>query len=109
LFLSKAKELSDTIDSLNAADVMTEDNDSLLDDNLQMELNRGQELLRKILDEQLTVNASIIASRKQIHDLNNDVQSFKENEKNTNVINSLETTENDARISSIHKSHQKYV
>lgn len=107
IFLSKAKELSHAIDSLNAADVMIEDNDSQLDDNLQMELNRGQELLRKILDEQVAVNASIVASRKQIHDLNNNVQSFKENEKNINVINSLEIIENDARISSIQKSHQK--
>jgi hypothetical protein len=109
LFLSKAKELSNTIDSFNAADTMTEDNDSQLDDNLQIELNRGQELLRKILDEQVAVNASIIASRKQIHELNNDVLSFKENEKKTNVINSVELIENDAQISKIHKSHQKYV
>mmetsp|Transcript_25789 Transcript_25789/g.24635 ORF Transcript_25789/g.24635 Transcript_25789/m.24635 type:complete len:361 (+) Transcript_25789:57-1139(+) len=107
LFLSKAKELSNTIDSFNAADTMTEDNDSQLDDNLQIELNRGQELLRKILDEQVAVNASIIASRKQIHELNNDVLSFKENEKKTNVINSVELIENDAQISKIHKSHQK--
>jgi hypothetical protein len=109
LFLSKAKELSDTIDSFKAADMMTEDNDSQLDDNLQIELNRGQELLRKILDEQVAVNASIVASRKQIHELNTDVLSFKENEKNTNVINSVELIENDAQICKIQKSHQKYV
>ena len=107
-FLFKAKELSDNIASLNASDDLIEDNQDMeLDDHIQLELSRGQELLKKMLDEQAVVTASIITSRQQIVDLNNaDLLSAKENTAPTNAKKSIDIILDDAELRSIQKSQK---
>ena len=107
-FLIKAKELSDNIASLNASDDLVEENQDMeLDDHIQLELSRGQELLKKMLDEQAIVTASIITSRQQIVDLNNaDLLSAKENTAPTNSKKSVDIILDDAELRSIEKSQK---
>ena len=110
-FLIKAKELSDNIASLNASDDLVEENQDMeLDDHIQLELSRGQELLKKMLDEQAIVTASIITSRQQIVDLNNaDLLSAKENTAPTNSKKSVDIILDDAELRSIEKSQKTWV
>ena len=109
-FLMKAEELSDAI-ILNDNQLENEDNhDSELEENIQLELHRGQELLERILKEQTVVMDAIMTSRKQLVDLNNaDVISSKENEAPSNTRNPVETVLDDPKLRSIHKARDTYV
>ena len=105
-FLVKARELSGNIAFLNAPDEMIEENRDLdLEEHIELELSRGQELLQKMLDEQAVIKASIISSRQQIVDLNNaDLLSAKENTAPSNVRNSVEIILDNAELRDIQKS-----
>ena len=105
-FLVKARELSSNIAFLNAPDEMIEENRDLdLEEHIELELSRGQELLQKMLDEQAVIKASIISSRQQIVDLNNaDLLSAKENTAPSNVRNSVEIILDNAELRDIQKS-----
>ena len=99
-FLSMTKQLSDNYALLNADDEIIDQNqDSELDEHIQLELNRGQELLQKILEEQAVVKSSITTTQKQIVELNSaDVISCKENAAPTNARNAAEMKIDDAKL-----------
>lgn len=107
LFSSKALELSNEIDSLNIANNKEENDDTKLDEHMQIELIHGENLLKKLREELAIVEALINSSQKQIDELNNiNTESSKENCVPKNV-NTTEVMVDDAKIRNIRKSHNE--
>ena len=110
-FFSMTKQLSDNYALLNADDEIIEHNqDSDFDEHVQLELNRGQELLQKILDEQDIVKSSITTTQKQMVEINNDtVISSKENTAPTNARNPVESKIDNLKLRGLEKTLKTYV
>lgn len=86
-------------------EISDENFDSEMDESTQIELNRGRELLKRILDEQSNVEASIHLGRKQVLELNSDnFLASKENAAPTNKRVSAEVSIENVQIKGIEKS-----
>jgi hypothetical protein len=79
--------------------------DSEMDESTQIELKRGRDLLKRILDEQSNVEAAILLGRKQVLELNNDnFLASKENAAPTNKRVSAVTSIENVKVKGIQKS-----
>lgn len=100
---------TDSLEKFSNHDTLVETSDenfdSDMDESTQIELKRGRELLKRILDEQSNVEASILLGRKQVLELNNDnFMASKENAAPTNKRVSTEVSIENLKIKGIQKS-----
>jgi hypothetical protein len=105
-FLSKIKELSVEFAALREATKPIDENeDAQLDENIRIEINRGEELLKRIAEEQKIVHESLVSSKNQIDLLKSEDAALKDNKAPS--VKPIEIVIDNTQLRSTQKAHKE--
>ena len=111
-FLAKTRDLASEVLNLQDACLMVEDTDDVhIDAHLRAEIARGEELLKKLVEEQQEVESTLAETRRQIEDLNNsDELDAKENrapDSDSQAATAALVKIDSTKLNSVQKAHKE--
>ena len=109
-FLAKTRDLANEVSNLQDACLAIDENDDAgIEAHLRAEIEKGELLVKKLMDEQLTVEKTIADTRRHIEDLNNsDEFDSKENQAPTDGSQSTTVVNIDtSKLRAVQKSHKE--
>lgn len=109
-FLSKTRDLANEVSNLQDVCLAIDDNDDAgIEAQLRAEIEKGELLVKKLMDEQLTVEKTIADTRRHIDDLNNsDEFDSKENQAPDDRSQSMTVLNTDTtKLRAVQKLHKE--